>query len=134
VLRDLEAALLALPAKRLIANHLAKDGEVSAVGALIAHRKASWLGREREEILRELQDDREPDEWGEFEDDGGETVDAGVAVGVPEVLAWRIVGLNDQDLDYCTPDQRYEKVLSWTRKHLGRPHPLSSSGGATRND
>jgi hypothetical protein len=133
-LRDLEAALLALPEKRLIANRVAKEGDVCAVGAIVAHRKVS-LGLAREAVLRELEGDQTtPPKWygtpetkppwwddpsqHDDEDEEGETEDIGVAAGIPRMVAWRLVALNDMDLDYCTPETRYEKVLAWTRRNL----------------
>lgn len=52
-LRDLEAALVALPSKRLIAGHLAFRGEVCAIGALVAHRRTA-KGEDRDVVLAEL--------------------------------------------------------------------------------
>lgn len=52
-LRDLEAALLELPSKRLIAGRLAHHGEVCAIGALVAHRRAA-KGEDRDVVLTEL--------------------------------------------------------------------------------
>lgn len=127
-LRDLEAALLALSAPRLVYGRLSKDGEVCAVGAVVLQRKVS-LGQAREAVLREMEDPaREREKW-EDEDDEGETEAAGVAVGIPRLVAWRLVALNDIDLDYCTPEQRYEKVLAWTRKHLPASVPASARTG-----
>lgn len=52
-LQDLESALLALPAKRLIAGHLAHRGEVCAIGALVAHRRVA-KGEDRDVVLADL--------------------------------------------------------------------------------
>lgn len=52
-LRDLESALVELPSKRLISGHLAHRGEVCAIGALVAHRRA-LKGEDRDVVLREL--------------------------------------------------------------------------------
>lgn len=52
-LRDLESALVELPSKRLISGHLAHRGEVCAIGALVAHRRAA-NGEDRDVVLREL--------------------------------------------------------------------------------
>jgi hypothetical protein len=116
-LRDLVAALEALPAPVLIAHHLARKGEVCAVGAVVLHRKVN-LGQARDAVLRELEGEPiEEDAW-DWEDEEGETEGVGVAVGIPRLVAWRLACLNDIDLDYCTPAQRYEKVLAWARKRL----------------
>lgn len=115
-LRDLEAALLALPEKRLIADDVAKGGEVCAVGALVAHRKVS-LGQAREDVLKELGGEPRDEEW-EDGDEEGETEAIGVEAGIPRLVAWRLVELNDMDLECASPEQRYEKVLAWTRRRL----------------
>lgn len=127
ILRDLEAALLELPQKRLIANHGAKDGEVCAVAALAVYREARSKGQAREQVLRELEarereylgPDFDSEEWGDDE----WTLGLGESVGVPHSLAWRLVALNDLDFDHCTAEQRYEKVLAWTQRHLARGIP-----------
>jgi hypothetical protein len=118
-LRDLEAALLALPDKRLIADHLAANGQVCAVGAIVTHRKVS-LGQAREAVLRELEGEPREDDCEEWDDcdDMGETEEVGVANGIPRLVAWRLVELNDMELARFTPEERYEKVLAWARKHL----------------
>ena len=126
VLRDLEAALLAIPEKRLIADHGVKDGEVCTVAALAVHKQVTQ-GQSRELVLRQLEaeereylgEDYEYSEWG----DDQYTQDLGVSVGVPKSLAWRLVALNDLDYDGCTPEQRYEKVLAWTRRNLHAADP-----------
>src|SRR6266436_3595798 len=51
-LRELHEALIALPEKRLIAGSLAEDGEVCAIGALLANRHPANL---REAALKELE-------------------------------------------------------------------------------
>lgn len=120
VLRELEAALLAVPDRKLIANHGAKDGQVCVVAALAVHLKVT-LGQAREQVLRELEEEERQYLGDDYEEGWGDdqwTVDLGESIGIPHSLAWRLVALNDVDLDYCTPEQRYEKVLKWTRGHL----------------
>jgi len=99
-LRDLEAELLAMPVKRLIADAVARDGEVCAVGALLRHRGVP---------TRDLE---------AFGDDDSEGTDE-LAVrrgAVPRLVAWLLVELNDVDLDNATPEERYETVLAWVRE------------------
>lgn len=160
-LRDLRDALLALPTKRLIPYHIARNGEVCATGALVAHRMVS-LGQAREAALRALEDDSitcarefcghnrrahqpgcgpcetyagkgwtwvkpcevwvEPsDEYGEEDDEQGDTEAAATKVGVPKMVAWRIIELNDIELETVTPEQRYERVLAWAQRGLDDP-------------
>lgn len=120
-LRELEAALLALPDKRLIEGELADDeGSVCAIGALAKHE-----GRLTEELRAEGEYDME---------------DVGVDLGMPRLVAWKVVEMNDiqfagTDLVFgegpyrwpgeqpyfyvpITPEQRYERMLAWVREQL----------------
>lgn len=128
-LRELEQALLALPEKKLIANKLQDaEGQVCALGAL-----AKYKGRE----LAVLGSDEE-DEWEDY-DGFGQMEEVGVELGVPRLVAWRIVALNDIEIDghyedvagpplygyrlpgvfvAATPEERYEKVLAWVRNRI----------------
>src|SRR5258708_7100863 len=88
-LRELEAALLALPEKRLIANELErKDGEVCAVGAL-----AKFKGVENPMVGDSFgdYDELEVDEY-EIEQ---AIIDHAQKLGVPKLVAVAIVGKND---------------------------------------
>lgn len=121
-LRELEAALLALPEKRLIRDALTNDdGEVCAVGAYARHKGLD---------LSKFDPEYESDE-------------VGIAAGMPPLVAWKVVALNDVTLDTVwevadgplnrwdahykggvavvrdmTPEERYEKVLTWVRSQL----------------
>jgi hypothetical protein len=105
VLRELEQALLALPAKRLIADELRNaEGEVRAVGAL-----AKYRGVEKTEA--------DPEDMEEV----------GVELGMPRLVAWKVVCLNDIELGgygyglvSVTPEERYVKVLEWVRRQIGQ--------------
>ena len=106
-LRELEQALLALPDKRLIANELeTPDGDVCAIGALAKHR--CFTPKADPEYEMEM---------------------VGVELGMPELVAWKVVALNDVDIDTyydrkegrCvpyTPEERYERVLAQVQKWL----------------
>lgn len=97
-LRDLEAELLRMPEKRLIGNDLAADGKVCAVGALLRGR---GMAQSRLE---------------ELSDCGDETDEIATAEGVPRLVAWKLVELNDIELEQRTPERRYEAVLAWVRE------------------
>lgn len=127
VLRRLEAALLALPEKKLIAGELVDDeGAVCAIGALAKHE-----GKLTDD-LRAL---------GEYN-----VEEAGIDLGMPRLVAWKIVEMNDVHVgEYpalvwlegpyrwpaerpythilMTPERRYEQMLAWVREQLPR-HPL----------
>lgn len=124
-LRELEAALLALPEKRLIRDALVDDqGGVCAIGCYAQHKGLD---------LSTFDPEDESDE-------------VGVAAGMPRLVAWSIVALNDVTLDTVwevaegpvqrgygsykggiplvrdmTPEERYEKVLAWVRRALKGP-------------
>jgi len=126
-LRELEAALLALPEKRLIAHKMIDaDGEVCAIGALAKHKGRDLLA--------------EPNlyEDGEFEGDG-EMEEIGMELGMPRLVAWKVVCRNDIEIDGhyetlpgparwygdrpqayvpVTPEERYEQMLAWVRAQI----------------
>ncbi len=130
-LKRLEVALLSMPTKRLIREAISEVNEdagrleVCALGAV-----AMMEGHEKI-----LYSDEEPEE-------------AGKAMGFPRLVAWKVVEMNDiqfdgeyrwvegptkpqyeweraryraegihQWFDY-TPEERYEKVLTWVRSQL----------------
>jgi hypothetical protein len=122
-LRELEAALVALPEKRLIHGALTdEDGGVCAVACYARHKGIDLSTFDPE-----------------YESD-----DVGVRAGMPRLVAWKVVALNDIELEsWCgyvegpatreesryahrgvwvhrdlTPEERYEKVLAWVREQL----------------
>lgn len=145
-LAELEEALLALPEPKLIEGHLAADGAVCAVGAYVAHRQARergvpiatviaeveetecWCGHERDAHGPTCSGIREwngkPCTCTEFDADDGEgiydTTHAGQQAGLPHTISWHLAYLNDETFGCMTPEQRYEKVLAWTRRALGK--------------
>lgn len=121
-LRELEAALLALPEKRLIHGALTDDdGGVCAIACYAKHKGVDITAFDPED----------------------ESDEVGVAAGMPRLIAWKVVALNDIMLDTVwevahgplnryeahykgglalirdmTPEERYEKVLEWVRAQL----------------
>lgn len=135
-LRELEAALLALPDKRLIAGKMIdSDGEVCAIGALAKHKGRDLVAETRAQ-LAEIGIDRDVDEI----DGDDEMEEIGVELGMPRLVAWKVVELNDIQLEGrtliqnegpyrwpaekpkewvpITPEVRYEKVLAWVQRQL----------------
>lgn len=95
----LREALLALPDKRLIHGALVdEDGEVCAVWAY-AKRKGLDLGK------------FDPED---------ETDEVGIAAGMPSLVAWKVVEMNDLIFDSETPEERYRKMLAWVDALLGK--------------
>lgn len=131
-LRELEAALLALPEKRLIADKMVDaDGEVCAIGALAKHKGRDLLA--------------EPHLGPDDEFDGeGEMEEIGVELGMPRLVAWKVVCKNDVDFSDSelvvfegpyrwpaerpnayvpiTPERRYQKMLAWVQRQLQVPN------------
>lgn len=121
-LRELEAALLAMPEKRLIHGELTDDdGGVCAIACYARHKGLD---------LSKFDPEDESDE-------------VGIAAGMPRLVAWQVVALNDITLDTVwevahgpvqrghgvykggiplvrdmTPEERYTAVLKWVRARL----------------
>lgn len=121
-LREFEAALLALSDKRLIHGALTDDhGGVCAIACY-----AKYKGVDIAQFDPEDESDA-----------------VGVAAGMPRLVAWEVVALNDMHLDTVwevadgplnrwdatykggiplirnmTPEERYDKVLAWVRAHI----------------
>lgn len=115
-LRDLEAALLALPEKRLINSGLVNtNGEVCAMGALARYRGVDLPAPHMDEY------------WGE--DYSDLTGPLAVKLRVPDPVARRIAWLNDEGFSQCwrpiTEEQRYEEMLSWVRSQIIPPYDSS---------
>jgi hypothetical protein len=133
-LRELEAALLALPRPRLVRNMLADDGDCCAVGCLVLALRVKQ-GEDRAAVLAELEDS-DPDD-----DEAAQAM--AEPLGIPHLVGWKLVELNDIQLDTVwevadgpiqrghgvyrggvpliremTPEERYDKVLAWVRSHL----------------
>jgi hypothetical protein len=103
-LRELRAALLALPSKRLIANELDDGADCCAIGALVRYKSLTPKS-DREYEMEEV----------------------GVECGMPRMVAWKVVELNDVQLDRrwdgmksveLTPEERYDAVLKWVGEQL----------------
>jgi hypothetical protein len=114
-LLELEAALLALPSKRLIANDLEdEEGEVCAIGALARHKN--------------IKPQHDPD---------GEMAEIGEECGMPRPVAWKVVEMNDLQFDYrwsesgmtpYTAEERYAAMLAWVQKQLTRERGADKEG------
>lgn len=108
-LREIEAALLALPTKRLAYEtfHRVDDAgelECCVLGALAHHK-----GVEAREDLND------PD-YGFADEAASWAVEN---LGLTFTLAWNLIYENDEALVF-TPEQRYERVLSWVQKRIVR--------------
>lgn len=98
-LRDLLAALDAMPEKRLIANELVADGEVCAIGS---------VGVLRGVDMQNL--------------DPYDADAVGAAFNIAPCLAQEVMFENDDDFSYAiigeTPEHRWERVRAWVAKQI----------------
>lgn len=128
-LRELLAALEALPQKVLIAGAIAKRGAVCPFGALAVSRSTAD-GQDRELVLADLSkivvDPDLPGWEGQDMDEWAQTV-----LDAPNMLAWQIPFENDshleQNLDeegHCiglrapSDEERYAHVIKWIRNRI----------------
>lgn len=124
-LRRVEAALLALPEKKLAANALeTDDGTVCALAALAKyeHYQGSLA------LPSPPADENDYAGWDEWDAEGSEQVEEAMlnlAAGlrVPKLVAMAIIERNDEDAwhrNALTPERRYERVLSWVQQKIQR--------------
>lgn len=119
-LKRLEAALLALPHKRLIEGMLCDGKGVCAIGAL-GYQELRQQGLPPKEAWRALR----RMSWGLDAPNGDLSVDTGTKwfavdrLGWTETLAVEVATENDE-YHYCypTPEQRYDRMLRWVRARL----------------
>lgn len=147
-LADLEQALLALPEPKLINGHLAAEGSVCAIGALVAYKRAEresvdlasiidamsagvqcWCGHTRDKHVEgkcsgrydnEKPCDCEGYEIDEDYESSWETVDAGTKVGLAGSIAWHLAYMNDETMWGATPEERHALMLAWVRRAQGK--------------
>ena len=117
VLREIEAALLALPRKRLVEN-AGGDGEtVCVLGALDWHRRVR-KGTDADEAMRAVGE--------ESEDTLFEPQVPAEHLGLTYPLAFRLMEENDEMTIQMSPEERYAAVLAYVR---GRIRAESTAGG-----
>jgi len=143
LLREAEAALLAMPDKRLIAHDIVREGQVCFVGAIAAHRLRQQ-GLSEDAVLRRLEErvgvlrghfGAQPDD-----DDQDIKVTAALArvdLGAPQCLAFNMAWENDEGAGWAYLNQglgnridegayRWREMLRWVRTYL-KPEPAALS-------
>ena len=152
--KELEAALLALPEKRLSEGRLARarsifydwydhyydawdrvglgyigpelprDGEVCALGT-VALKRALDRGRKRPEVIHDLDEGMPPDE----DVSGWEMIeDAAIHLKISMPLAYAVVERNDSGPHDETEAERYARMLSWVQKRIQKlEHPADAA-------
>jgi len=94
-LKDLLAALDAMPEKRLIADDLERNGEFCTIGA---------LGHKRGVDMSKL----DPDDY--------DSVAA--TFGIASPLAQEVVFMNDEGFHCKTPEERWHKMRNWVASQI----------------
>ncbi len=118
VLRDMEAALLAMPEKRLINGYVAHEGEVCAVGSYVAHKRTLAQQKPWAEVVAEME--AHDLEWnGPYADeaDPDYAQDVAAEADIPSLIAWAAVDENEHG-PARTPEERHELVLKWVRSWI----------------
>ncbi len=111
ILKELEAALLALPVKKLCKNDFAdpESETVCALGAVALKRKIAQ-GKEMSVAIKEIAT--------EFPE-GCEAKEVAGEFNIADALAKEITYINDEWGPWgCTPEQRYQEVLAWVRENI----------------
>jgi hypothetical protein len=138
-LRELLAAMEALPEKRLIEGAIAKDGAVCSLGALALKRRVD-AGEDRQAVLDELASKNVDPESDDF--DGDYIWDWAVAaLEAPSLIAWEIPSENDDGgqkyvatkpqpwtgpggtkyvavYEEITAEDRYRRMVRWIRSQI----------------
>lgn len=113
LLRELEAALLAMPDRRLAEGAIARDGMVCAVGAYVAMRRvnegASWG-----QAIAALEAERGDGE----DDDDLAAMWLGESLGMARTIAWELAFANDESYGGMMPEARHAAILRWVRRHI----------------
>jgi hypothetical protein len=122
-LRDIEAALLALPKHELSYENIVELGEwddegdtrkpvgVCAVGAVAAYQKVK-AGATWDQAFADLAEswDGERDCW--------ETQQLGMSIGLTRTVAWELAYQNDEMFESLNPSERHAAMLGWVRSHI----------------
>ena len=114
LLKELEAALVALPEKKLCSEFFAnaETGEVCALGAVALKRRLD-SGMDKPTAMVEIEK-----KYPEGEDAEASCKEFNIA----HALAAEITYINDDYYNrHATPDQRYETVLRWVRENIQNP-------------
>jgi hypothetical protein len=101
LLRDMVAALDAMPVKRLVAKVLEEDGEVCALGAVARHRGVDVSHIDVDYV----------------DDDGDVPFLTAKALDIAEQLAREVSYENDELYD-ATPEARWQRMRDWAARQI----------------
>lgn len=100
-LREMLAAMDALPEKKLVSSALEADGQVCAIGS---------VGRARGIDMSKI----DPEDYSKVAN----------TFGIAEPMAQEIVYMNDEAFESCwrkTPEERFEKMRAWIVSQIREP-------------
>lgn len=111
LLKELEAALVALPDKALTCDDMAKpdDDSVCALGA-VSLKRGIDNGKDRLTVLKEI---------AEKFPEGCEAEELADEFNISSMLAREITYVNDE-VATGDPKERYEYVLNWVRNNIAK--------------
>lgn len=119
ILRDIEAALLAMPEHKLVEGYIVRydedehTGEVCAVGAYAAWQKVKQ-GSTWEDAFAEL-----AEKWSGEQEDEWTTRQLGKQIGLARTVAVELSFTNDERAYWKgTDEERWQTVLDWVRKQI----------------
>lgn len=124
VLRELEAALLALPVQRLAADTFCAVGEDdSQVEACVLGALALYRGKAAAvpDVFNAPEDE---EEYGDPADEQAKW--AAEHLGIAYTLAWNLIDRNDEIYARCTPEERYTRMLAFVRSQM-KPAPATDA-------
>lgn len=105
MLRDLIAALEAMPVKELASYTLVQDGECCAIGALALHRGIDVSDLQQASCYED-----------EYCDEAAEPLAR--RLDVAHQLVREVIHYNDEMLEDVTPAERHRRVLGWAKRKL----------------
>lgn len=106
MLRDLVAALEAMPERRLLSHVIVEEGEVCALGAVAQHRGVDVT-------------DLNPTEDELYNSDYAKTEELAARLDIADCLAREVTFLNDEGV-YRTesPEERWSRMYEWAKSRL----------------
>ena len=120
--QELEEALLAMPVKRLIQGSLCQRWETCAVGEMAVHKRVK-AGMSRRDALTEVKRSKGTGKWQEEETAYNTAEFAERDLGMTNTLGWLIGEANDEKFYGLSPEERWERMLAWTRSHIREAQP-----------
>lgn len=130
MLRELEAALLALPTHRLVKDAFCQRSEEPSEAGDVEESDVCVLGAYA--LYKGVPLSAMPFEEWDWHGTASEQSEWAVAnLGVAYTAAWELINRNDEEFDRLTPEQRYTAFLRWTREQIAFAEASRSAEQAT---